>query len=230
LPPPSAENHAAANRTGRHPEPAKPTRRKNAPKCAQWYLSGANTHILRIRINPAFLSLLRAIQFIRSNAIRFKYLQCFAFLGAGVSALGYGSLINGASGGVAGLKSPDPYPCIKPWRCKSMERLKGIEPSSSGWEPGALPLSYSRVALADTTRQRRPSSPFRQSRRSLVDFRLIASCMAVRCGACRNGGSTINAIRRDGAAHVARKVCPVINTAMQTARRIFSAPTLSRAP
>jgi hypothetical protein len=25
-----------------------------------------------------------------------------------------------------------------------MERVKGIEPSSSGWEPEALPLSYTR--------------------------------------------------------------------------------------
>ncbi len=28
-----------------------------------------------------------------------------------------------------------------------MERLKGIEPSSSDWKSEALPLSYSRVAL-----------------------------------------------------------------------------------
>jgi hypothetical protein len=26
-----------------------------------------------------------------------------------------------------------------------MERVKGIEPSSSGWEPEALPLSYTRL-------------------------------------------------------------------------------------
>ena len=28
-----------------------------------------------------------------------------------------------------------------------MERVKGIEPSSFGWEPKALPLSYTRGAL-----------------------------------------------------------------------------------
>ena len=26
-----------------------------------------------------------------------------------------------------------------------MERVKGIEPSSSGWKPEALPLSYTRI-------------------------------------------------------------------------------------
>ena len=33
-----------------------------------------------------------------------------------------------------------------------MERVKGIEPSSLGWEPRALPLSYARVN-ADSTQQ-----------------------------------------------------------------------------
>ena len=44
----------------------------------------------------------------------------------------------------------------------ALERRKGIEPSPSGWEPGALPLSYPRVAgktvpvLAAATRVKSP--------------------------------------------------------------------------
>ena len=33
----------------------------------------------------------------------------------------------------------------RPWKVE-VERVKGIEPSSFGWEPKALPLSYTRVA------------------------------------------------------------------------------------
>ncbi len=34
---------------------------------------------------------------------------------------------------------------------RELERVKGIEPSSSGWEPGALPLSYTRRSDLDHT-------------------------------------------------------------------------------
>ncbi len=37
-----------------------------------------------------------------------------------------------------------------------MERVKGIEPSSSAWEAAALPLSYTRRALAPWHRQGLP--------------------------------------------------------------------------
>jgi hypothetical protein len=36
-----------------------------------------------------------------------------------------------------------------------MERVKGIEPSSLGWEPRALPLSYTRPVLGEPQRRRR---------------------------------------------------------------------------
>ena len=35
-----------------------------------------------------------------------------------------------------------------------MERVKGIEPSSLGWEPRALPLSYTRPVLGEPHRRR----------------------------------------------------------------------------
>ncbi len=47
---------------------------------------------------------------------------------------------------------PEPagYDCnstiVGDWDWGRLERVKGIEPSSFGWEPKALPLSYTRVA------------------------------------------------------------------------------------
>ena len=44
-----------------------------------------------------------------------------------------------------------------------MERVKGIEPSSFGWEPKALPLSYTRDASLNTRRCRRTQATRRQT-------------------------------------------------------------------
>ena len=42
----------------------------------------------------------------------------------------------------------------------TMERMKGIEPSSSGWKPEALPLSYIREAANRTGRPCRRGNRF----------------------------------------------------------------------
>src|SRR5690606_7250365 len=45
-----------------------------------------------------------------------------------------------------------------PWKAE-VERAKGIEPSSSGWEPEALPLSYARPRSRRNGRPRGDASP-----------------------------------------------------------------------
>ena len=43
--------------------------------------------------------------------------------------------------------------------CEKLERVKGIEPSSSAWEAAALPLSYTRMSFllaADKTKCKMP--------------------------------------------------------------------------
>ena len=44
-----------------------------------------------------------------------------------------------------------------------MERVKGIEPSSFGWEPKALPLSYTRDASLSSLRQQNAQDAARQT-------------------------------------------------------------------
>ena len=41
-----------------------------------------------------------------------------------------------------------PVASISPKSLKTLERVKGIEPSSSAWKAIALPLSYTRILVA----------------------------------------------------------------------------------
>jgi hypothetical protein len=44
-------------------------------------------------------------------------------------------------------------------RLKTLERVKGIEPSYSAWKAAALPLSYTRARRSTITAGKRPQPP-----------------------------------------------------------------------
>ncbi len=54
------------------------------------------------------------------------------------------------------INKPDKY-------LKSLERVKGIEPSYSAWKAAALPLSYTRIERSPNTARRPPQPPRRAS-------------------------------------------------------------------
>jgi hypothetical protein len=43
------------------------------------------------------------------------------------------------------VKFPVKFPVLREFAAEALERVKGIEPSSSAWKAVALPLSYTRV-------------------------------------------------------------------------------------
>lgn len=64
--------------------------------------------------------------------------------------------------------------CVSRLHQRSVERMKGIEPSSSGWKPDALPLSYTRWA------GRRESNPYLESHSLLCAPPYTTACILVR--------------------------------------------------
>ena len=47
-------------------------------------------------------------------------------------------------------ESPDFHPALqKVFYCKKMERAMGIEPTTSAWKAGVLPLNYTRLKILD---------------------------------------------------------------------------------
>ena len=54
-----------------------------------------------------------------------------------------------------------------------LERMKGIEPSPSGWKPGALPLSYIRIYLVCLERLELPTYGTQNHRTTRLCYRQI---------------------------------------------------------
>src|SRR5262245_31385480 len=64
------------------------------------------------------------------------------------------------------------------YRCEDLERVKGIEPSSSAWKAVALPLSYTRTRSSLHTKDRRPAIANRLARRRASTIkRLRRACL-----------------------------------------------------
>src|SRR5262245_5158241 len=64
------------------------------------------------------------------------------------------------------------------YRCEDLERVKGIEPSSSAWKAVALPLSYTRTRSSLHTKDRRPALANRLARRRASTIeRLRRACL-----------------------------------------------------
>src|SRR5262245_45511308 len=64
------------------------------------------------------------------------------------------------------------------YRCEDLERVKGIEPSSSAWKAVALPLSYTRTRSSLHTKDRRPALANRLARRGASTIeRLRRACL-----------------------------------------------------
>ena len=63
--------------------------------------------------------------------------------------------------------------------CGILERVKGIEPSSFGWEPKALPLSYTRSRDSNSRWQREVQDAAKQYHHRATAF---ISCALAECG------------------------------------------------